>query len=290
MDKRLKHINFLGNELDRKLYDYKKAKVAVIPCPYEKTVTYGRGCSYGPSSILEASSYLELFDDELLRNTYKIGVHTLPPLNVMNLSPDKMTEHVRKKVSTIINTSKFPVIIGGEHSVSIGSVLAVSKKFKDLTVIHFDAHSDLRDSYMGSKFNHACVARRFYETSDVVQVGVRSFSEEEYLFAKKNNIRIFGPDSIIKKHNAARLIKEVKNKNVYLSIDMDVFDPSIMPGVGTPEPNGLNWRTITGLVKNISSLSRVRGMDIVELVPVKNINFPSFLTAKLIYRILGYLF
>jgi len=284
--------NFGGSDVELKYSDYKKSKVVLLPCPYEGTVTYRRGCSKGPSAILEASANMELFDDELKKETYRIGISTKKPLKLSSLSPEKVVTTIKKEVSKILEHKKMPIVLGGEHSVSIGAVWAVSELYKNVSILHLDAHYDLRDKYEGSIYNHACAARRFLDYCPLVEAGVRSLSkkEEDFINTKPPNLEIFDIYSILKNPDWKNAVLKSLNNDVYISIDMDVPDPSVMPSVGTPEPGGLSWYQLLDLLNVVSKNKRVTGFDVVELMPLKDVAAPDFLTSKLIYRLLGYIF
>lgn len=269
---------------------YEKSKVAIIPIPYGKSATYREGTEYGPRAILEASANLELFDEELMKDTYKIGIHTLDELEVQNLSFEEMISQVEEKISALIKDAKFPVVIGGEHSVTIGAVKALLKTYSNMNVFYLDAHYDLRDGFKGSKFNHGCVARRLCEMCRTVIVGSRSLSKEEKNFLPNPNVAIFNVYDILEMPNWKEKIKDMLSDNVYISIDLDVFDPSIMPSVGTPEPGGLGWYEVLDLIRYIMQYKNIVGLDVVELCPIKDVVGPDFMAAKLIYRLLGYNF
>lgn len=269
---------------------YEKSKVVVIPVPYGKTVTYRKGTEGGPRAVLDASSNMELFDDEIGKDTYRIGIHTVDELEVQNLSSEEMISQVEKKVSGVVIDSKFPVIIGGEHPVTIGAAKALLKVYKDMSIFYLDAHHDLRDNYRGSPFNHACVARRLCEMCRVVIVGSRSMSKEEKNFLPHPNVNIFNVYDILDIPNWREKINDILSQDVYISIDLDVFDPSIMPSVGTPEPGGLGWYETLDLIGFIMQHKNTVGFDVVELCPVKDMVAPDFMAAKLIYRLLGYNF
>lgn len=250
------------------LSSFEKSKIVLLPVPYGKTVSYRKGTEKGPGAILSALDNLELFDDELNKETHTIGIHALDPLKVDDLKPKAMIDVVEKKVSELFTQNKFPVVIGGEHTVTIGAVKAAKKKYKDLSILYFDAHADLRDSYEGNKYSHACVARRLTEIAPVVEKGVRSLSKEEHDFKLKGSL----------------------SNDVYISIDLDVFDPSIMPSVGTPEPGGMLWHEFLKNIRSIIKDKNVVGFDIVELSPIKDMVAPDFTAAKLIYKLIGYIF
>ncbi|MDD5436634.1 MAG: agmatinase [Candidatus Omnitrophica bacterium] len=280
--------NFIG--LDDEL---KKAKAAIMQVPYDKTTTYIHGTSLGPAAILDASKYLELYDDELNQETFKIGIHTMAPLDVEKLSSEEMVEKVYLATLELLKTGKFPVMLGGEHSVSVGAVKAFKEMHPNISVLHLDAHNDLRDEYFGSKLNHGCAARRISEMCPVVQVGTRSMSKEEKDFlasqqdGKVKTISVYDIlDTPMWKDKATNNLTE----NVYISIDLDVFDPAIMPAVGTPEPGGLGWYEALDLLKDVSKDRKVVGFDVVELCPIKGQIASDFFAAKLVYRLLGYVF
>lgn len=286
--KELTPVKYGGQDNNSSLYE--KSRVAIVPVPYGKTLSYKQGAETGPRAILEASANMELFDDEIGKDTYRIGIHTAGELDIKNLSPEEMVSQVEKKVSSLTKDEKFPVLIGGEHTVTIGAVKALLKNYKDLNVFYLDAHHDLRDSYKDSKVNHACVARRISEICPVTIVGARSMSKEEKNFLPSPNVNIFTVYDILDIPNWREKIRDAIGENVYVSIDLDVFDPSIMPSVGTPEPGGLGWYEVLDLIKYISQYKNIVGFDLVELSPVKDLVAPDFMAAKLIYKILGYNF
>ncbi len=280
-----KYNNF--GALEESFIDPDTSEIAVLSVPYDETSTWIKGADKGPLAIIKASSALEVYDIETDSEVYKKGIYTCPAIKT-NASPEDMSGEVENKVSGLINAGKFVVILGGEHSVSIGAIKAHNSKFKDLSVLQFDAHADLRDEYEGSKYNHACVMARVKEIAPFVQVGIRSMSVEEKdkldasstFFAKDIN----GGDIWINK------VVEKLTSNVYVSIDLDVFDPSIMPSTGTPEPGGLTWYQVLRLLKAVSESKNVVGFDVVELCPMENNSAPDFAAAKLIYKFLSYIY
>lgn len=283
--------NFAG--LEEEYTSYKKSKVAIVQVPYEKTTTYIKGTKLGPEAIIDASRYMELFDDELNQETFKIGIHTMEALNVDNLSPEGMIEKVYVSVLELIKSNKFPAMLGGEHSISIGAVKAFREAYPNLSVLHLDAHHDLRNEYFGSAFNHGCVARRIYEMCPLVQVGTRSLSKEEkdFLSTQPNGkLKVINVYDILETPMWEDTVSNSLTENVYITIDLDVFDPSLMPAVGTPEPGGIGWYEMLDLLREICKDKKVVGFDVVELCPIKGQIASDFLAAKLIYRILGYIF
>ncbi len=288
-----KNKNFIA--LPDEYASYKKAKVAIVQVPYDKTTTYLHGTSGGPSAIIDASKYMELFDDELNQETFKIGIHTMEPLDCEKLNSEEMVEKVYVSTLELLKAGKFPVVLGGEHSVSVGAVRAFKEMYPNISVLHLDAHYDLRNEYFGSKLNHGCVARRICEICPIVQVGTRSMSKEEKDFltaqgAADGKIRSISVYDILDmpmwKDKATNSLTE----NVYVSIDLDVFDPAIVPAVGTPEPGGLGWYEALDLLRDVTKDKKVVGFDVVELCPIKGQVASDFFAAKLIYRLLGYIF
>ena len=283
-------IRYGGADLN--YVDFEKAKVVVIPAPYEGTVTYRRGTGNGPSAIFEASNNMELLDEELNSETHKIGIHTMAPLNIMDMSAPAMIEEVRKKEKEVLSAGKFPVMVGGEHSVSIGAVKAAKDVIGDISVLHLDAHYDLRNEYRGSKYSHACVARRLQEIAPVVLLGMRSLSREEkdFLGTENNIARCVSAYDILNDSLWDKKTLDALKDKVYISIDLDVLDPSIMPAVGTPEPGGLGWYLILDILKIVVQEKEIVGFDVVELAPLGGDITSDFLASKLIYRLLGYIF
>ena len=289
MDEKVKNFIALPDEYS----SYKKAKVAIMQVPYDKTTTYIHGTSLGPSAIIDASKYMELYDDELNQETFKIGIHTMDALDVDKLAPEEMVEKVYASTAELLKAGKFPVMLGGEHSVSIGAVRAFKDAYPNISVLHLDAHYDLRNEYFGSKLNHGCVARRMSEICPVVQIGTRSMSKEEKDFlsgqtdGKVRSISVYDIlDTPMWKDKATNSLSE----SVYVSIDLDVFDPAIVPAVGTPEPGGLGWYEILDLLRDVAKDKKIVGFDVVELCPIKGQIASDFFAAKLIYRLLGYVF
>jgi agmatinase len=268
---------------------FNNARFVVVPVPYDLTSTYQPGSRRGPAAIIEASTNMELYDEELKKETYLAGIHTAEPVGVDARGPKTMIGAVRKKIGRIVAQEKIPVMLGGEHSITLGAVQAIAEKYSKLTVLQFDAHADLRSSYQGTPYNHACVARQIAEFCDLIQVGIRSMSREEGDFLPQSKVQSYSADYVFDHQNwAERIAAQIKG-DVYITIDLDVFDPSVMPATGTPEPGGLFWRDVLGLLRLVSRQSSVRGFDVVELAPLPGIVAPDFMAAKLIYRLMGYL-
>jgi agmatinase len=279
-------MNFGGIYPECSLRD---AKFIVIPVPYDLTSTYQPGSRRGPAAIIEASTNMELYDEELKKETYMAGIHTTLPVAIDARGPKNMVSIVRKKISRIFALNKIPVMLGGEHSITLGAVQAMIEKYPELTVLQFDAHADLRDTYQGSPYNHACVARRVSEICPLVQVGIRSMSKEEGEFLPQSKVKSYSADFVLEKKNWAETVCKDLRGDVFITIDLDVFDPSIMPATGTPEPGGLYWKDILHLLKLVSASCNIRGFDVVELAPLPGVVAPDFMAAKLIYRLMGYI-
>lgn len=267
--------------------DWENAGIVIVPVVYDGTSTWMKGADHGPAAICEASANMELYDIETDSEVYKKGIFTDGVIGG-DVSTREMVKVVHKTVQHHLESSKFTVLIGGEHSVSIGSIQAHAERFPDLTVLQLDAHADLRDQYHGSKFNHACVMARAKELCPIVQVGIRSMDVSEKERMDKSNV--FFADEI---HSAAGWIRKVISRlsaNVYVTVDLDVLDPSAMPSTGTPEPGGLSWYDVLGLLKAVNEKKNIVGFDVVELCPDERNKAPDFLAAKLIYKTLSYKF
>ena len=268
-------------------------KVVVVPFGLEKTVSYGGGTKNGPREIIKASHQVELYDEELNCEPYKkIGIKTLKPFKI-----DKNIRAALRKISNInsllLKKKLFPLTLGGEHSITPGCIEPFTKNFKKLCILHFDAHADLRQSYNGEKFSHASAIRRCldYKNVSIISFGIRNISgsEVKYLNKNKSRIKIFWAKDK-SKWNLQNFKKHIKNKNVYLTFDVDGFDSSIMPATGTPEPGGLFWDETLNILKIAARNSNIVGGDINELSPIKGFNSYNFLVAKLAYKILSYKF
>ncbi len=261
------------------------AKVVLIPVPYDGTSTWQKGADKGPDAFLEASENMELFDIETRTEVYKKGIYLAPPVTE-DASPEKMVEAVYKTTKNYLKQDKFVTLFGGEHSVSIGSIRAFNEAFEELTVVQLDAHADLRPEYEGSANNHACALHEASKTTNLVQVGIRSMDVSELDHMDENQV-YFGHDLYDEWMEDA--IGQM-TPNVFITIDLDAFDPSIMPSTGTPEPGGLLWFETLEFLKMMFKKKNVVGFDIVELCPNKNEKSSDFLAAKLYYKMLSYKF
>jgi agmatinase len=274
-------------DLPEKYSELKSSKIVILPVPYDATSTWGKGADKGPEAIIEASNNLEIYDIETDSEVHLLGIHTAEPV-VVNNGPEAMVQTVQKEVKKYLNRNKFTVTLGGEHSISIGAIQAHAEKFEDLTIIQIDAHADLRDEYMGSKYNHACVMARARETAPCIQIGIRSMSVEESF--KLEPGRIFLARDINDSDNWKYDMLSTLSNNVYITFDLDALDPSIMPSTGTPEPGGLLWYETIEILRRISEKANIVGFDVVELAPNPVDKAPDFLAAKLIYKLLTYIF
>ncbi|MFA4967361.1 MAG: agmatinase [Candidatus Margulisiibacteriota bacterium] len=266
-------------ELEPEYSQYKTSKFVVVPCPHEASVSYGAGTKRGPQAILDASFYVENFDEELKMETYKkAGIHTAKPCTIKTLTTT---------MNKIVKDNKIPIVLGGEHSITPEAIKSVYAKYPRLSVLQFDAHADLRNEYHGNKNSHASAMRRVLEICPAVQVGIRNISPEEYEFANKSG-------QIKKIHFAEHLdvaekVTSQLSDQVYITFDVDAFDSSVMPSTGTPEPGGFFWYEILDILREVCRLKKVVGADFVELMPIKGFFAPDFTMAKLIYRLMGYL-
>jgi len=270
---------------------FDEARFVVIPVPYDSSTTWLPGARFGPSEVIDASRYLEHYDVEL-KQTFG-GIWTMDEIEPVRASAEKTLERIKDIISWIISEGKFPILLGGDHLITVGSVSAFKEKYEDFLCLFFDAHADLYDKYEGSRYSHACTVRRCYEiTGRAAVFGVRSLGVEEVEFieGEKNVIVVTALDA---RNNPEEILIEALNRfqglPVYLSFDVDFLDPSIMPCTGTPEPGGFDWYTTTKLLKRVLSSRKVIGMDFVEFSPVVNRKDAAYLLAKLIYKSIGYL-
>ena len=281
-------VNNFGG-LSSEFSKFQGADFVIIPVPFEKTTTYLQGTKNAPNAIIKASMNIELYDEEIERTPAEFGIATLAAIN-SNKTATVVLKAVKKCVEFVLKQNKIPILIGGEHTISLGSFLALKKKYKKISFLQLDAHADLRDSYNNEKYSHACVVKRIREyNADVVQVGIRSLSKEEAELIRNNKLKIFFAKDIIDKDISKEIIKSIEEKNVYVSIDADVFDPSIIYSVGTPEPGGLGWYQTLNIIKQIAKEKNIVGFDFVEFCPLGNLEAFSFISAKFIYKIIGYI-
>ncbi len=264
---------------------YAQAPTVILPIPFDKTSTWLKGADKGPAAIIEASKYLEFYDIETDSEVYRKGIFTARPVRAA--SPSVLLRKTGERVSRYLKDGKLVVSLGGDHSVSIGVINAYADHYKDLSVLHLDAHTDSRDSYEGTPYNHACVIARVREfTKNVVSVGIRSMDSSE--LARVDRKRIFFAHDIYASDKWINKAVRLLGDTVYITIDVDVFDPGVMPSTGTPEPGGLGWYQVMKLLKSVSKLKRIVGFDVVELCPSRH-KAPDFLAAKLVYTLLSYI-
>jgi len=273
--------------LDDNLTRLDSARVVVIPVPYDETSTWGKGADKGPDAILEASANMELYDIETDSEVINIGIHTTDPVTE-NSAPEKMVDAVEAASLKFLEKGKFIVGIGGEHSITTGFIRAYAKHFDNLSVLQIDAHTDLRPEYEGTPYSHASVMSRISEICPFVQVGIRSMDTIEKPFLVKDNL--FLAEDIM--DNDGWMDKAISRltDNVFITFDLDAFDPSIMPSTGTPEPGGMLWYQTIKFLKKVIQTKNVIGFDVVELAPVESNRAPDFLATKLIYKLLSYKF
>lgn len=264
-----------------------KSKIILIPVPYDGTSTWGKGADKGPDAFLEASENMEMYDIETDSEVYRQGIHLTAPITE-NSSPEAMVKEVHSITKDFIKRNKFVTLFGGEHSISIGSIRAFNECFDNLTVLHIDAHADLRESYDGTKYNHACAVYEANQTTNLVQVGIRSMDIIEKTLMDDDKT-FFAHDMVNDEYWTDKVI-EAMTENVFITFDLDAFDPSIMPSTGTPEPGGLLWYETLEFLKQVFEDKNVVGFDIVELCPNKNEKSSDFLAAKLYYKMLSYKF
>src|SRR5256885_9473991 len=270
--------------------DFDKSRVVILPIPLDRTTTYVPGTRTGPHEILVASSHMELWDEETETDVHKIGIFTMPELELPFGTMDEVVREIRRVASEIVKRGKFPVVLGGEHSITPPVVAAIASKHPGMSVLQLDAHADLRDSFMGTPYNHACAMRRVLEYARCTQVGMRSLSPEEAAAAPTLAPEIFYDFNMRQNEDWVERIVDSLSETVYITIDCDGFDPAIMPAVGTPEPGGLTWYEMLTLLRRVIDSRRVVGCDLVELCPMPGNIAPNFLCAKLIYKILSYRF
>ncbi len=266
---------------------YDSTQVILLPVPYDGTSTYGKGADKGPDALLDAATNVELYDIETDSEVYQKGIY-LAPAVTEDRSPEQMVDAVEKEVTHYINEGKYVTLLGGEHSISIGSIRAFRKAYPDLTVLQIDAHSDLRPEYHGSACNHACALHEASKTCNLVQVGIRSMDSVELPFLNKE--KLFTSYRIRAEKDWMQQVVDQIGPKVYITIDLDAFDPAIMPSTGTPEPGGLFWNETLDLLKMVFRNSEVVGFDIVELAPMEGLSAPDFMAAKLYYKLLSYQF
>jgi agmatinase len=280
--------NFLG--LPEENSSYKKSKYAILPLPYDSTVSFRTGSREGPLAIIAASRQVELFDPKLGREIYHPGVTTLEPMEPDACGPEGTLNEIFRYAKKVVKDGKFLLGLGGEHSISSALVKAVHTKYKKLSVLHIDAHLDMRNAWQCSPYSHACVIRRIHEMGiKTVSAGIRNISEEEYTYVRKTKQTIFTAETIRRAHDDQWMVDAANalTEEVYLTIDIDGFDPAVAPGTGTPEPGGLDWYHVTGLLETIAKTHNIVGADIVEVLPAPGQVVTEFMAAKLGAKIIA---
>jgi len=269
---------------------FEESRVVILPVPVDRTTSYISGTRSGPREILEASSHMELWDEEVGADVHGVGIFTLPAMELPFGEMAPLMDEIRRVATAVLARDKFLVTLGGEHSITPPLVAAAAARFTGLSVLQIDAHADLRDSYMGTPHNHACAMRRTLDSARVTQVGIRSLSAEEAAAAPGLNTTIFYDATMRRDSQWIERVVETLTGPVYITIDVDGMDPAIMPATGTPEPGGLSWYEILALLRATIARKTVVACDIVELSPLPGLMAPNFLCAKLIYKILTYRF
>ena len=264
------------------------ARFRILPVPYERTVSYGGGTRRGPMAIREASCQVELWDEELGTDTSRVGIHTLPEF-VKPLPPEAFCRALAKRVHEVHDPARALVVLGGEHSIPPGIVAPLARRHPDLSVLQIDAHADLRESYQGDRFSHACAAKRILDHAPIVQVGIRNFSEEEVPFVGRGRVRTF----LAHEHRGDRRlpakVAKALSRRVWITFDIDGLDPALVPGTGTPEPGGLGWFEALDVLRRVCEEREVLGFDVVEVAPIAGHDVSQFVAAKLTYRLMGYI-
>ena len=275
--------------------DFARAAVAILPVPYDGTVSYRAGARDGPRAIIEASRYLELYEPDLDLEPSQWGIATLPAPEPDASGPEANISRVEQAVGSLADAGKMPVMLGGEHSLTIGAVRALSRRHSRLSVLQLDAHADMRDTYQGSRYSHACVMRRVRETLDadggsIVQAGIRSISREEIEHIRENGVdgvHLYTP-GLYRNADAIDELIAGLGDTVYVTVDLDALDPAIMPAVGTPEPGGLSWQETLDILQAVARRSRIVGFDVMELAPNEGPAHAAFTAARLTYKLIGY--
>jgi agmatinase len=284
-------VNFLGLTDDETRYD--DCAGVVVPVPYERTVSYGGGTARGPDAILAASAYVEFYDEILREEPYKTGgIHTAPAVVAgEGEDPAVFLDRLADVATRFYADGRFPIFLGGEHTLTTGPVRAAREAFDDLSVLQLDAHADLRETYQDTPWSHACVMRRVFELgASIVPVGIRAVSIEEAEFVRDNDLIVFWSHRIAHGGGWMETALAALTDNVYVTFDVDFFDPAIMPSTGTPEPGGGFWHETLQFLGRVFQQKRVVGMDVVELAPIAGLHAPDFLAARLVHRCFGYRF
>jgi agmatinase len=267
---------------------FERARVVILPVPYESTSSGRAGCREAPRAIIEASEEMELYDFDLECEPYRVGIHTLAEMMPHTGDPQAMVERIEGVVGELLDSGKFVVTLGGEHMLAVGAVRAHKRRVANLSVLALDAHADLRQEYLGTPYNHACVLRRLLDDGcPMVQVGLRSATREEHELVRQRKLPFFSVSAYRALADGPREVISGLSEDVYVTIDLDVFDPSQMAAVGTPEPGGLLWDEVVGLLAAVASEKRIVGFDVTELAPRLGPFANAQLAARLVYRLIG---
>ncbi len=288
--------NFLA--IEKEFSDIDNSKIAIVSAPYEYSVSYGKGAAHGPEEILKASAFVEFYDDEFERELcFEKGVATIEPINFKDKTHYDALKLIKNQVEELLSLNKFVVTLGGEHTISIAPIEAHFKKFPDMCILHFDAHSDLRESYEDSIYSHACFMARvieFFLPEKVTQVGIRAQCIEEAQLIKEKKINTFYSSAIrrgLHGKDWQKKIVETLEEKIYVTFDVDYFDPAIMPATGTPEPDGFLYNETLDIFREINkSGKKIIGFDVVELAPIPGLHHPNLTTSRLVYKLLNYAF
>lgn len=279
--------NFLGIPAENS--QLATSPYVILPVPYEETATYGKGTQYGPAAIIAASQEVELFDDELDREPYLAGIHTAPSVEITSAGAQAQNEIIYKSCRELVQKGKVVGMLGGEHSISYGAVRACLEKYPELTVVQLDAHADLRDGYLGEPFSHAAVMRRIRElTKKTFGIGIRNYSSAENDYIKAEKVSICSAGNVCRNPHWVDEVVEQLSGDVYLTFDLDAFDPSLLPATGTPEPGGLTWYPVLELLRKVITKCHLVSFDLVELSPIDGNHASDFVAAKLTHKIIGY--
>jgi agmatinase len=269
-------------------YSFDRAEAVIFPVPFERTTSYGPGTRNGPREILLASSQVELWDEELGLDAHSRGLYTLPEMDLSHASMEEAMQAIEEAAGDVLDAGKFLLTLGGEHSITPALVAACAGRVRGLSVLQIDAHADLRDEYMGEPNSHACAMRRTLDHAPIVQVGIRNLSEGEAIALPGLQTTIFYDWNMRDDPTWISGVLDALSDDVYVTIDLDGFEPGLMPAVGTPEPGGLSWREATALLRRVFEQRRVVACDVVELCPVPGLLSPNFVAARLVYKLLGY--
>ena len=265
--------------------DYEHSRVVVLPVPYDSTASGWVGSREGPAAIIDASGNMELYDIGIGCEPYLVGIHTLPEVAAHSGSPEAMAERLEGIVGELIDDGKFVVTLGGEHTVAVGAARAYARRTSGLSVLAFDAHADMRDEYLDSKYNHACTLRRISEIAPIAQVGLRSAEREEHVYIREQGLRFYSPREF--RAMGPEAVAEQLSESVYVTFDLDAFDSSVVSALGTPEPGGLHWDEVSDMMETVARRRHIVGFDVTELAPSLGPRANAQLAAKLVYRLIG---